>query len=103
MIPPKLSVKDKLMFIPKSIDQTCKAHQVPAIYFCSKNNCQFYTYLCGRCQRENSHGHIDEISDYSSWVEKMVEKIGKLKTTNNRIFHSLHSEVSKNDFKRYIG
>lgn len=32
----------------------------------------------------------------------MTEKISKLRTSNNRIFQSVYSEGSKNDFKMFV-
>jgi hypothetical protein len=46
---------------------------------------------------------VDEIYEYGPWVEKMTEKIGKLKVINNRIFQSVYEDTSKNDFRRYVG
>ena len=47
----KLSTIDKLKYVPRNIEQRCRAHQKETKYYCSKIDCKEYTFLCERCFR----------------------------------------------------
>lgn len=93
-------MRDRLLFLPKPVEQVCVVHLTPAVCFCAKSVCQLYTYLCERCLRENIHGHTDEIYDFAAWIEKMTERIGNTRTSSSRLFESVSE--GKGDFKRFV-
>lgn len=103
MLSSEPTLKEKLMFIPRPNEQSCRVHFAPAAFLCSKPACQLYTFLCEKCRRQNLHGHTDDLHDYAGWIERMSDRAARLRVTSQqRIFESVRGEAGRS-LRRYVG